>query len=87
MGESPQFFNASKQYVLLSYSTLLASLFFTSCSLLEATMKPPIAVERADPVVSLGKVLGHVHTNIGGSGFAFSMDCATTKLRLIPHAQ
>lgn len=39
----------------------------------------PIVVQRADPVISPGSVSGHVHTIMGGNGFGFSMDYASTQ--------
>lgn len=41
--------------------------------------KTPIVVERADPVVNPGKPSGHVHTIMGGNGFGFTMDYASTQ--------
>jgi hypothetical protein len=41
--------------------------------------KSPLVVERADPVVSLGKVSAHVHTIMGGNGFGFQMDYASNQ--------
>ncbi|TGO48765.1 hypothetical protein BCON_0230g00080 [Botryotinia convoluta] len=39
----------------------------------------PIVVQRSDPVVSPGSVSGHVHTIMGGNGFGFSMNYASTQ--------
>ena len=39
----------------------------------------PIVVERADPIISPGVPSGHVHTIMGGNGFAFTMDYADTQ--------
>ncbi len=41
--------------------------------------KVPIVVERADPIISPGRVSAHVHTIMGGSGFGFSMDYAQAR--------
>lgn len=39
----------------------------------------PIVVQRADPVISPGSVSAHVHTIMGGNGFAFNMNYASTQ--------
>jgi len=39
----------------------------------------PIVIERADPVISPGTVSQHVHSVMGGDGFSFTMDYATTQ--------
>jgi len=39
----------------------------------------PIVTERADPVISPGKVSGHVHAVFGGSAFNFTMDYAEAR--------
>ncbi|KAF7887425.1 hypothetical protein EAF00_009719 [Botryotinia globosa] len=39
----------------------------------------PIVVQRSDPVISPGSVSGHVHTIMGGNGFGFSMNYASTQ--------
>ncbi|TAQ84697.1 hypothetical protein B7494_g6971 [Chlorociboria aeruginascens] len=39
----------------------------------------PVVVERADPVISPGIVSGHVHTIMGGNGFSFDMNFASTQ--------
>lgn len=39
----------------------------------------PIVVERADPIISPGRVSGHVHTIMGGNGFGFNMTYADTQ--------
>ncbi|KAA8565056.1 hypothetical protein EYC84_010818 [Monilinia fructicola] len=44
----------------------------------------PIVVQRADPVISPGSVSGHVHTIMGGNGFGFSMDYASTQKSTYP---
>lgn len=41
--------------------------------------KSPIVVERADPIVSPGKVASHLHTIMGGNAFDFTMDDNTTR--------
>jgi hypothetical protein len=41
--------------------------------------KAPLVVERADPIVNPGAVAGHVHTIMGGNGFGFDMDFASTQ--------
>lgn len=41
--------------------------------------KSPIVVERADPIVSPGKVSNHLHTIMGGNGFDFTMDYNSTQ--------
>lgn len=39
----------------------------------------PLVTERADPIVNPGDVSGHVHTIMGGNGFGFTMDYASTQ--------
>ena len=39
----------------------------------------PVVVERADPVISPGKVSSHAHTVMGGNGFGFSMNYAQAR--------
>lgn len=39
----------------------------------------PVVVERVDPLLSAGKVSNHVHSVIGGNGFAPSMNFAQTQ--------
>lgn len=39
----------------------------------------PIVIQRADPVVNPGKVSSHVHTIMGGNGFGFEMNFASTQ--------
>lgn len=39
----------------------------------------PIVIQRADPVVNPGTVSSHVHTIMGGNGFGFEMDFASTQ--------
>ena len=39
----------------------------------------PVVVERADPVISPGKVSSHAHTVMGGNGFGFSMNFAQAR--------
>ncbi|KAG9234208.1 hypothetical protein BJ875DRAFT_504869 [Amylocarpus encephaloides] len=39
----------------------------------------PIVIQRADPVVNPGMVSSHVHTIMGGNGFGFEMDFASTQ--------
>jgi hypothetical protein len=41
--------------------------------------KSPIVVERADPIVEPGAVSNHVHTIMGGNGFAPTMDYNSTQ--------
>ncbi|EXJ54754.1 murein transglycosylase [Cladophialophora yegresii CBS 114405] len=41
--------------------------------------KSPIVVERADPIISPGKVSNHLHTIVGGNGFDFTMDYNSTQ--------
>lgn len=41
--------------------------------------KAPLVTERADPIVSPGKPAGHSHTIMGGNGFGFDMDYASTQ--------
>jgi hypothetical protein len=41
--------------------------------------KSPIVVERADPIISPGKVSNHLHTIMGGNGFDFTMDYNSTQ--------
>jgi Domain of unknown function (DUF1996) len=41
--------------------------------------KSPIVVERLDPIVSPGKVSNHLHTIMGGNGFAPAMDYNSTQ--------
>ena len=38
-----------------------------------------LVTERADPIVNPGAVAGHVHTILGGNGFGFEMDFASTQ--------
>ncbi|KAI9643951.1 hypothetical protein NHQ30_007302 [Ciborinia camelliae] len=39
----------------------------------------PVVVQRADPIVTPGAVSPHVHTIMGGNGFGFSMNYASTQ--------
>ena len=39
----------------------------------------PVVLERVDPLLSAGKVSNHVHSVVGGNGFAPSMDFAQTQ--------
>lgn len=41
--------------------------------------KAPLVHERADPIVNPGKPASHVHTIMGGNGFGFDMDFASTQ--------
>ena len=66
------------------------SVIFTALGLLSIVISPasafwrlpcvsPLVVERADPIVSPGKVSNHVHTIMGGNAFSFAMDYAQTQ--------
>jgi hypothetical protein len=39
----------------------------------------PLVLERADPLLSPGKASNHVHTILGGSGFAFDLSYEQTQ--------
>ena len=39
----------------------------------------PLLYERADPIVDPGKVSAHSHTIMGGNGFGFDMNYASTQ--------
>ena len=55
-------------------SGLAATLFFAQASAFwRLPCHVPITVERLDPIVSPGKVSGHVHTVMGGNGFSHTM--------------
>jgi len=41
--------------------------------------KAPLVTQRADPIVSPGKPAAHAHTIMGGNGFGFDMDYASTQ--------
>lgn len=53
---------------------LLSTLVVPVTSFWRLPCKVPVVVERADPIISPGKVSGHVHTIMGGNGFGFTMD-------------
>jgi hypothetical protein len=55
-----------------AFATTASAFFRLPC-------KSPLVVERADPIVSSAKVSGHVHTIMGGNGFGFQMDYASTQ--------
>ncbi|KAH8687187.1 WSC domain-containing protein [Tricladium varicosporioides] len=59
-------------FAILVSANLTAAFFRLPCA-------SPILVERADPVVNPGQVSGHVHTIMGGNGFGFQMDYASTQ--------
>ncbi|TVY25082.1 WSC domain-containing protein [Lachnellula hyalina] len=52
----------------------------TASAFFRLPCKSPLVVERADPVISPGKISGHVHSIMGGNGFGFEMDYASTQL-------
>lgn len=56
----------------LAFATTASAFFRLPC-------KSSLVVERADPIVSPGKISGHVHTIMGGNGFGFQMDYASTQ--------
>ncbi|TVY57397.1 WSC domain-containing protein [Lachnellula cervina] len=59
---------------------VLAFTFATTASaFFRLPCKSPLVVQRADPVVSPGKVSSHAHTIMGGNGFGFQMDYASTQ--------
>lgn len=58
---------------------LLSTLAVPATAFWRLPCKVPIVSERADPVVSPGKVAGHVHTIMGGNGFGFTMDYARAR--------
>lgn len=39
----------------------------------------PVSIQRLDPLLSAGKVSGHVHSIVGGNAFAAAMDFASTQ--------
>lgn len=39
----------------------------------------PVSIQRLDPILSAGKVAGHVHSIVGGNAFAATMDFASTQ--------
>lgn len=41
--------------------------------------KMPVVLERVDPLLSAGKISNHVHSVVGGNGFAPTMDFAQTQ--------
>jgi len=64
----------------------VSTLVFLSAGLISSTTAffrlpcdNPLIVERVDPLVSFGKVAGHVHTVSGGSGFGPSSDFAALR--------
>lgn len=51
---------------------VLAFTFATTASaFFRLPCKSPLVVQRADPVVSPGKVSSHAHTIMGGNGFGY----------------
>jgi hypothetical protein len=53
------------------------------------TCDHPVTIGRVDPIVNPGKISGHLHTVVGGSGFNMSMTyedalastCSTCKIK------
>lgn len=58
---------------------VLAALAVPASAFFKVPCTDPLVVERADPVVSPGKVSGHSHTIMGGSGFGFNMNYAQAR--------
>jgi hypothetical protein len=63
---SPNMNYRTKLYLALAFAGYSDAFFSMSCP-------GRIVRERLDPVVSAGKISGHVHTISGGSGFAAAM--------------
>ncbi|TVY83581.1 WSC domain-containing protein [Lachnellula suecica] len=65
--------NIATQLVLgLAFAATASAFFRLPC-------KSPLVTQRADPIVSPGKVSAHAHTIMGGNGFGFQMDFASTQ--------
>ncbi|KAI9880513.1 MAG: hypothetical protein M1830_002553 [Pleopsidium flavum] len=58
---------------------LLSTLAAPATAFWRLPCKVPIVTERADPVISPGKVSSHAHTIMGGNGFGFTMDYAQAR--------
>jgi len=69
---------SSSSISLAAATALLASIPSTS-AFWRMPCSGPIVTERADPIISPGKVSGHVHTIYGGSAFNFTMDYAEAR--------
>ncbi|KAI9734644.1 MAG: hypothetical protein M1834_002245 [Cirrosporium novae-zelandiae] len=58
---------------------LLAAFAAPTAAFWRLPCKSPLVVERADPIVTPGKISSHVHTIMGGNGFGFTMNYAQTQ--------
>ncbi|KAF8467322.1 hypothetical protein BDZ91DRAFT_771969 [Kalaharituber pfeilii] len=63
---------ASAALAVVLFSSMTNAFFRLPCS-------RPVVVDRLDPIVNPGKVSGHLHTIMGGNGFAPTMDYAQAR--------
>ncbi|KAI9792686.1 MAG: hypothetical protein M1816_001785 [Peltula sp. TS41687] len=56
------------------FGALIISLAGPATAFWKVPCSSPLVVERADPIISPGKVSSHAHTILGGNGFGFNMD-------------
>jgi hypothetical protein len=73
----PAFHRASHFFVMVSKSTIAASLLSVAASSMASSVWTvncdPLTVQRSDPIVSPGVVSSHVHSVVGGTAFRRNM--------------